>query len=50
MKFNILIVDDEHSGRVSLKILLDKEFFYLFDRIVLAPTLSEAIEPYWRIL
>ena len=43
MRFNALVVDDEHSGRVSLKILLDKEFFYLFDKIITASTLSEAI-------
>ncbi|MBC7493921.1 MAG: response regulator transcription factor [Flavobacterium sp.] len=43
MKFNALVVDDEHSGRVSLKILLNKAFFYLFDKIETVATLTEAI-------
>jgi two-component system LytT family response regulator len=44
MKIKALIVDDEHSGRVSLKILLNKEFHFLFDTILTVSTLEEAIE------
>jgi len=44
MKLKALIVDDEHSGRVSLKILLNKEFFFLFDKIVTVASLAEAME------
>lgn len=42
-KLNALIVDDEHSGRVSLKILLRKDFNLLFDKIITASSLSEAL-------
>lgn len=44
MKLNALIVDDEHSGRVTLKILLHREFPLLFDKIIPVSTLMEAIE------
>lgn len=44
MKLNALIVDDEHSGRVSLKILLKNQFNYLFDKIITASSLPQAIE------
>ena len=43
MKLKILIVDDEHSGRVSLNIFLKKEFDFLIDKIITASSLDEAI-------
>jgi two-component system LytT family response regulator len=44
MKLHSLIVDDEHSGRISLKILLEQQFPYLFKKIITASSLDEAIE------
>ena len=44
MRLNSLIVDDEYSGRISLKILLKQQFSYLFNQIITAATLDEAIE------
>lgn len=44
MKLNALIVDDEHSGRASLKILLNKDFYYLFEKITTVATLQDAIK------
>ena len=43
MKLNALILDDEHSGRTALKILLTNNYFYLFHSITTAATLDEAI-------
>ncbi len=43
MKLNSLIVDDEHSGRVSLKILLKEQFSGFFNKISTASSLNEAI-------
>jgi len=44
MRIKALIVDDEHSGRASLKILLQKDFGNLFEQIDAASTLQEAIK------
>ncbi len=43
-KLKALIVDDEHSGRSSIKILLNKNCYYLFEKIVTASSLNEAIK------
>ena len=42
MKFNILIVDDEESGRVSLQILLEKFFIAYTQTIKNAKSFNEA--------
>lgn len=44
MKINALIVDDEYSGRITLKILLEKEFPSRFGKIILVASLQEAIQ------
>jgi len=44
MKFNILIVDDEESGRVSLHILLEKFFISYTQAIKIAKSFNEAEE------
>jgi two-component system LytT family response regulator len=44
MKLNALIVDDENSGRTSLKILLSRNYYYLFENITTSNSLEEAIE------
>lgn len=43
MKIKALIVDDEHSGRSSIKILLNKYYYYLFESVETAANISEAI-------
>jgi two-component system LytT family response regulator len=43
MKIKALIVDDEHSGRSSMKILLNKHYYYLFEAIETADSIKEAI-------
>ena len=43
MKLKALIVDDEHSGRTTLKILLNRDFNYLFDSITTSSSLEESI-------
>jgi two-component system, LytTR family, response regulator len=42
-KINALIVDDEHSGRTSLKILLSRGFGLMFNKISTSSTLDDAI-------
>lgn len=42
MKFSILIVDDEESGRVSLQILLEKFFVAYTQTIKIAKSFNEA--------
>jgi hypothetical protein len=42
MKFNILIADDEHSGRNSLKILLEKEFWANIDALSFSNSFEDA--------
>lgn len=42
MKFNILIADDEHSGRNSLKILLEKEFWANIDSLSFSNSFEDA--------
>lgn len=44
MKLKALIVDDEHSGRSSIKILLQKHYYFLFEVIETAANLVEAIK------
>lgn len=44
MKLTALIVDDEHSGRTALEILILKDFYYLFDSVKTAASLEKAIE------
>lgn len=44
MKLKALIVDDEYSGRISLQILLKDQFPKLFDKIISASSLNEAIK------
>lgn len=43
MKLKALIVDDEHSGRTALTILLKKNHYYLFEQLLIASSLEEAI-------
>jgi len=43
IKLKALIVDDEHSGRTSLKILLNKYYYYLFEEIYTSSSLEDAI-------
>lgn len=43
MKLTALIVDDEHSGRTALSILLKKNHYYLFEQLITASSLEEAI-------
>lgn len=43
MKIKTLIVDDEHSGRASMKILLNRHYYYLFEAIETANSLDDAI-------
>lgn len=43
MKIKALIVDDEHSGRASMKILLNRNFYYLFEVVETADSLKDAI-------
>ena len=43
MNYKALIVDDEHSGRATLSILLKRDFNYLFERVVTASSLEESI-------
>ena len=42
MKYSILIVDDESSGRTTLKILLEKHFWAHIDTMTFAKTFEEA--------
>lgn len=44
MKLTALVVDDEHSGRVSIKILLTEQEDSLFEKVVMVPSLEEAME------
>lgn len=44
MKFTILIVDDENSGRSSLKILLEKEFSAYIDSLAFSNSLEDSKE------
>ncbi len=44
MKIKALIVDDEHSGRTSIKILLNKHYYYLFEAIETADSLNNAVK------
>jgi two-component system LytT family response regulator len=44
MKYSILIVDDEFSGRTTLKILLEKHFWAHINTITFAKTFEEAKE------
>ena len=43
MKLTALIVDDEHSGRTALSILLKKNHYYLFEKLITASSLEDAI-------
>lgn len=42
MKYSILVVDDESSGRMTLKILLEKHFWAYIETMIFAKTFEEA--------
>jgi len=44
MKCSILIVDDESSGRTTLKILLEKHFWAHIESLIFAKSFEEAKE------
>ena len=44
MKLTSLIVDDEHSGRIAIKILLEKNFSKIFTEPLLSNNLEDAKE------
>ncbi|MBC7616914.1 MAG: response regulator [Pedobacter sp.] len=44
MKVRALVVDDEHSGRTSISILLKKHYSSLTEKVITASSLAEAID------
>ena len=44
MKLSALIVDDEYSGRIAIKILLEKYFIKIFTEPLLSNNLEDAKE------